>query len=94
MEGRKDAITEDDARKIIEESLHVLFYREARSLSKVGPSSRRADINVNHPSSTKLLRFDKGVNISESRTLETYWSFAAGIRSYGAQVKCFQDTVM
>jgi 20S proteasome subunit beta 7 len=30
---------------------------------------------------------DKGVDISESRTLDTYWSFAEGIRGYGAQTQ-------
>ena len=35
VEGRKDTLTEDEARKILENSMRVLFYRDARSLNKV-----------------------------------------------------------
>lgn len=34
VEGRENSLTEDEARKIMEESLKVLFYRDARSLNK------------------------------------------------------------
>lgn len=36
VEGREDTLTEEEARQIIEESMRVLFYRDARSLDKVG----------------------------------------------------------
>lgn len=39
VEGREDVITEEEARKILEDSLRVLFYRDARSLNKVHPRS-------------------------------------------------------
>lgn len=35
VEGREDELTEEQAREIIEQSLRVLFYRDARSLNKV-----------------------------------------------------------
>jgi 20S proteasome subunit beta 7 len=34
VEGREDTLTEGEARNILEESLRVLFYRDARSLNK------------------------------------------------------------
>jgi len=71
VEGREDVLTEEEAHNILEESLRVLFYRDARSLNKY----QIATIT------------DKGVNISESRALETYWSFAEGIRGYGSQTQ-------
>ena len=35
VEGNENTLTEDQARKILEDSLRVLFYRDARSLNKV-----------------------------------------------------------
>lgn len=35
VEGREDTLTEEQARRIMEQSLKVLFYRDARSLNKV-----------------------------------------------------------
>ena len=35
VEGREDTLTEEEARKIIEDCMRVLFYRDARSLDKV-----------------------------------------------------------
>lgn len=35
VEGRENTLTEEEARAIMEESLRVLFYRDARSLNKV-----------------------------------------------------------
>lgn len=35
VEGREDTLTEEEARAIMEQSLKVLFYRDARSLNKV-----------------------------------------------------------
>ena len=37
VEGREDTLTQDEARKIIEDCMRVLFYRDARSLNKVRP---------------------------------------------------------
>ena len=35
VEGNEDTLTEQDAEKIIEDCMKVLFYRDARSLNKV-----------------------------------------------------------
>jgi len=71
VEGREDKLTEEEAHAIIENSMRVLFYRDARSLNKY----QVATIT------------EKGVDISESKHLETSWSFAEGIRGYGAQTQ-------
>ncbi|KAJ7148194.1 nucleophile aminohydrolase [Mycena crocata] len=71
VEGREDTLTEEEARKIIQESMKVLFYRDARSLDKYQIATITA----------------AGVHISDSMKLETSWSFAEGIRGYGAQTQ-------
>jgi len=71
VEGREDILTEAQAQAIIENSMRVLFYRDARSLNKYQVATITKD----------------GVNISESKYLETSWSFAEGIRGYGAQTQ-------
>ncbi|RXW22305.1 hypothetical protein EST38_g3549 [Candolleomyces aberdarensis] len=71
VEGREDELTEEQARKIIEECMRVLFYRDARSLDKY----QVATIT------------EKGATVSESQFLKTSWSFAEGIRGYGAQTQ-------
>ncbi|TRM65178.1 nucleophile aminohydrolase [Schizophyllum amplum] len=71
VEGNENTLTEQDAEKIMEDCLRVLFYRDARSLNKF-----------------QIAKIDAmGVHISESRSLETQWSFAEGIRGYGAQTQ-------
>ena len=42
VEGYEDVLTEEQARKILEDSMRVLFYRDARSLNKVCPSVNRS----------------------------------------------------
>ncbi|THU98542.1 proteasome endopeptidase complex beta subunit [Dendrothele bispora CBS 962.96] len=71
VEGYEDVLTEEQAEKIITECLKVLFYRDARSLNKYQIATITA----------------KGVHISESRSMETTWSFAEGIRGYGSQTQ-------
>lgn len=71
VEGYEDELTEDQAREIMENSLRVLFYRDARSLNKFQIATVTA----------------AGVSISDSRTLPTEWSFAEGIRGYGSQTQ-------
>ncbi|KIY43196.1 proteasome endopeptidase complex, beta subunit [Fistulina hepatica ATCC 64428] len=71
VEGNEDTLTEDEARRILEQNMQVLFYRDARSLDKY----QIATINAS------------GVTISESQRLETTWNFAEGIRGYGAQTQ-------
>jgi len=71
VEGNESTLSEEEAFKILENSMRVLFYRDARSLDKY----QIATVT------------EKGVTISESRKLETAWSFAEGIRGYGAQTQ-------
>ncbi|CAL1702810.1 unnamed protein product [Somion occarium] len=71
VEGKEDTLTEEEARKILEDAMRVLFYRDARSLDKY----QIAIVN------------DEGVTISEPKKIETEWGFAEGIRGYGAQIQ-------
>jgi len=71
VEGREDTLTEEEALAIIENSMKVLFYRDARSLNKYQVATVT----------------EKGVSISESKHIATSWSFAEGIRGYGAQTQ-------
>ncbi|KAF5370480.1 hypothetical protein D9615_009737 [Tricholomella constricta] len=71
VEGKEDILTEDDALKILEQSMKVLYYRDARSIDKYQVATITAE----------------GTSISETRRLETSWSFAEGIRGYGAQTQ-------
>jgi len=71
VEGHEQTLTEEEARKILEDSLRVLFYRDARSLNKFQIAKITAE----------------GTHIGESQELETSWSFAEGIRGYGAQTQ-------
>nr|GAT54390.1 predicted protein [Mycena chlorophos] len=71
VEGREHELTADQARKILEDSMRVLFYRDARSLDQYQLATITKD----------------GVEITESRKLETTWDFAEGIRGYGAQTQ-------
>lgn len=66
--GKEDILTEEEAIKILEDCMRVLYYRDARSLNKM----QRATINKD------------GVKITESYSLSTEWGFAEFIRGYGA----------
>ncbi|KAI8838981.1 nucleophile aminohydrolase [Chytridium lagenaria] len=63
-------LTEEDAIKLIDDSMRVLYYRDARSLDKI----QRATVNGH------------GVSITAPYKLVTEWSFAERIRGYGASV--------
>ncbi|KAF7760861.1 hypothetical protein Agabi119p4_10270 [Agaricus bisporus var. burnettii] len=71
VEGRENELTEEEAIRVMESCMKVLYYRDARSLDKYQLAVITAD----------------GVKISESRHLSTTWSFAEGIRGYGAQTQ-------
>jgi 20S proteasome subunit beta 7 len=88
VEGRENELSEAEARKILEDSMRVLYYRDARSIDKV--SIVKTDLYG------PGLTFHKyqiatitagGVSISESMHLESSWAFAEGIRGYGAQTQ-------
>jgi 20S proteasome subunit beta 7 len=63
-----EPLTEEEAKKLLDDCMRVLFYRDARSLNKL----QRATVTAS------------GVTISEPYSLETEWSFAEHIRGYGA----------
>ncbi|KAK4705433.1 20S proteasome subunit beta 7, partial [Phenoliferia sp. Uapishka_3] len=60
-------LEEDEARKVIEGAMKVLFYRDARSLNKF----QIATVTV------------RGVEVSEPMSAPTDWGFAEGLRGYG-----------
>ncbi|KAJ3364216.1 Proteasome subunit beta type-7 [Kappamyces sp. JEL0680] len=68
VEGREETLTEAEAIKVLDDSLRVLFYRDARSLNSV----QRATITAS------------GTTITAPYSLETEWGFADSIRGYGA----------
>lgn len=69
LEGKStDELTEQEAAKILEDCMRVLYYRDARSMNKI----QRATVNSD------------GVKITEPYALETEWGFAEFIRGYGA----------
>ncbi|KAL1942318.1 hypothetical protein VTO73DRAFT_6382 [Trametes versicolor] len=71
VDGKQDALGEAEARTLLHDCMRVLFYRDARSLDKY----QLATVTAN------------GVQISDQIQIETQWSFAEGIRGYGAQVQ-------
>ncbi|EKM51252.1 uncharacterized protein PHACADRAFT_263295 [Phanerochaete carnosa HHB-10118-sp] len=71
VETREDTLAEEEAKRVLTESMRVLFYRDARSLNKF----QIAKVT------------ETGVDISEPIVLDTHWSFAEGIRGYGAQTQ-------
>ncbi|KAI8819653.1 nucleophile aminohydrolase [Fimicolochytrium jonesii] len=66
--GGEQNLTEQDAEKVLDDCMRVLFYRDARSLNKI----QRATIT------------NAGITITDPYELETEWAFAEGIRGYGA----------
>ena len=62
VEGREDDLTEEQAREIIEQSLRVLFYRDARSLHKVSFSSTYVLIEY-----VRLICFDRSIKLLPSQ---------------------------
>ncbi|GAA5995157.1 proteasome core particle subunit beta 7 [Rhodotorula paludigena] len=60
-------LEEADARKILENAMRVLFYRDARSLNKFQIAVVTAE----------------GVKIGEPQQAPTEWGFAEGLRGYG-----------
>ncbi|BGP28686.1 Proteasome subunit beta type-7 [Rhodotorula toruloides] len=60
-------LEEADARKILENAMRVLFYRDARSLNKFQIATVTAE----------------GVTIGEPQSAPTSWGFAEGLRGYG-----------
>jgi 20S proteasome subunit beta 7 len=66
VEGKEDTLTEEEAIKIINTCMRVLFYRDARALNKL----QRAKVT------------EAGVEITEPYSLDTEWSFASDVTGY------------
>jgi len=71
LDGKGELLTAEEAEKLLDDCMKVLFYRDARSLNKY---------------QTAIISKD-GVVISESKKSETYWGFAEGLRGYGPQTQ-------
>ena len=65
--------TYEQARKVVEDCMRVLFYRDARSLNRIQIGVVWKDA-------------EKGIEISEPFELKTEWAFAEDIRGYGRVV--------
>ncbi|RKO93608.1 nucleophile aminohydrolase [Blyttiomyces helicus] len=68
VEGREDEITEEEAVKIMDDCMRVLWYRDARSSPKI----QRATVTA------------AGITVTEPYELTTEWGFAENIKGYGA----------
>ncbi|GBE85714.1 proteasome endopeptidase complex beta subunit [Sparassis latifolia] len=71
VDGEHEQLTEEEAQKLLHDCMRVLYYRDARSIDKY----QIAIVN------------SSGISISESKSLDTKWDFAEGIRGYGAQTQ-------
>ncbi|OMJ27705.1 putative proteasome subunit beta type-7 [Smittium culicis] len=67
-EPRANELTEEEASKILDDCMRVLYYRDARSFNKL----QKAKVTT------------AGVEISEPYSLSTNWDFAESIIGYGA----------
>ncbi|OMJ26455.1 putative proteasome subunit beta type-7 [Smittium culicis] len=67
-EPRANELTEEEASKILDDCMRVLYYRDARSFNKL----QKAKVTA------------AGVEISEPYSLSTNWDFAESIIGYGA----------
>ncbi|KAJ7430276.1 hypothetical protein B0H11DRAFT_1764903, partial [Mycena galericulata] len=76
VEGR-EATLDEEAREIIEQSMQVFFYRDARSVDKV---SLPCILPLSYLPFVQYQIATACVHISESNKLETSWSFGEGIR--------------
>ncbi|KIR63809.1 20S proteasome subunit beta 7 [Cryptococcus bacillisporus CA1873] len=71
IDGTGPLLTQEEAEKLIDDCMKVLFYRDARSINKY----QVATIT------------EEGVKISDSKSAPTEWKFAEGLRGYGAQTQ-------
>ncbi|RXK35506.1 20S proteasome subunit beta 7 [Tremella mesenterica] len=69
LDGKGELPTAEEAEKLLDDCMKVLFYRDARSLNKYQIATITAE----------------GVKISDSKSAKTEWGFAEGLRGYGAQ---------
>ncbi|KAJ2844349.1 Proteasome subunit beta type-7 [Coemansia erecta] len=68
VEGHEDELTEEEAVRILDDCMRVLYYRDGRSFNKL----RRAKVTA------------EGVEISEPYSLDTNWTIANYVVGYGS----------
>jgi len=66
VEGNESTLTEENARKIIEESMRVLFYRDCRALNRIQIATITAE----------------GARIGEPYILDTNWDLQKFVKGY------------
>ncbi|ORX34595.1 nucleophile aminohydrolase [Kockovaella imperatae] len=71
VDGKGPLLTGQEAEELLDTCMKVLFYRDARSLNKYQIATISND----------------GVKISDSKSSETEWGFAEGLRGYGPQTQ-------
>lgn len=91
VEGREDTIDAEEAQKILEQSMQVLFYRDARSLDKVCVSMKYMGY-CSFGGSIKLLRLLQRASKSPSRAS---WRRAGRLRrAFGDMERKRSNTVL
>ncbi|KAJ9095192.1 hypothetical protein QFC19_007647 [Naganishia cerealis] len=68
-EKQGELLSKEEATAVLEDCMKVLYYRDARSLNKYQIATITA----------------QGVDISASKSSDTEWKFAEGLRGYGPQ---------
>lgn len=71
LDGKGDKLSAEEAEKVVNECMKVLFYRDARSMNKYQIATITKE----------------GVKISDSKSSETSWGFAESLRGYGSQTQ-------
>ncbi|KXS17217.1 N-terminal nucleophile aminohydrolase [Gonapodya prolifera JEL478] len=68
VEGRENEVTEEEALKLLEDSMRILWYRDARAWDKIQVAKVTSE----------------GVTISEPYKLTTDWTVGEYVKGYGA----------
>ncbi|KAK8845337.1 hypothetical protein IAR55_006050 [Kwoniella newhampshirensis] len=71
IDGKGPLLTQEEGEKLLDDCMKVLFYRDARSINKYQVA----------------VITEEGITISDSKSAPTEWSFAEGLRGYGAQTQ-------
>jgi len=69
VEGREGQLSREEAEKVIEDCMRILFYRDARTINKYQIAHITAD----------------GVEISKPKSLETSWGFAESLKGFATR---------
>jgi len=86
VEGKEDTLTEEDAVRIMETCVRVLFYRDARSIDKVRP-------NPIFPFENLLSSFNTSINSLLSLQMGSVSQNLAPSQCRGRSLKALEGTV-